>query len=266
MGVYDSVRKMVYYTESDRVDVFSTGSRTWQSPIVIPAGVHPRGMRLAATSPQGAYLAVTDAANESVIVIDLSTRTYLREVSLRSINQYLGGNEEYPLVFDSETKLYTLAQGELHLTNISNGNLIWYKQVFQLPDIAFNSKMVLDSTGRYLLFNSGLYYDLQESGSIDLQRWGCMGNAYSEFQMSVDGKVSQADCFLNSDLEVTSQTYYSDAQYWTLDPRYGQVWDKSALMCSIRRAEPCASALLRRSRSRTRPPPVFSTRITGSFI
>ena len=70
-GIYDPVRDVYYFTDADRIQVFSLTQRQWLSPIMVPA---PQGatQRLwgIALSPDATKLAVTDAQADVVYLIN----------------------------------------------------------------------------------------------------------------------------------------------------------------------------------------------------
>jgi hypothetical protein len=70
-GIYDPQQDVYYFTDANRVQVFSLAQQQWLSPINIPA---PNGatQRLwgIALSPDGTKLAVTDAQADAVYLID----------------------------------------------------------------------------------------------------------------------------------------------------------------------------------------------------
>jgi hypothetical protein len=227
MGIYDPTRRLLYFTANDRVNVFSTVSESWLASIGLPLAPNLRRVRYVALSPHAGYLAVTDPGNSSLIVIDLSSQALLREVPLEPSGPVYAG-DNFPAVFASETQVITLGAGELRLTDISAGNAVWRKTFTGSSSVSPHTKMVLDSTGRYLLFNTGAYIDLQEGGpGVYFHQWGCFADTVSEFTISSDGKVSQGGCIMGPDLKVVSQIYTSDAQYWSLANHFGQVWDSS---------------------------------------
>jgi len=81
-GEYDPQRHLVYYTDSDRVQVFSLDSRSWLTAMVPPAGSVARRLVGVAISPDASRLVVTDAGNNSVLVLSLPSGATLREHSM----------------------------------------------------------------------------------------------------------------------------------------------------------------------------------------
>jgi hypothetical protein len=78
-GIYDSVRDVYYFTDANRIQVFSLAQGQWLSPISIPA---PNGatQRLwgIALSPDGTKLAVTDAQADVVYLINPSNTSSIQ--------------------------------------------------------------------------------------------------------------------------------------------------------------------------------------------
>ena len=80
-AAYDSTRKLAYFTDENKIEVFDLAGRTWLQPITFPAGVYARSFRFMALSPTADYLAVTDWNNGSLVTIDLGTRTFKQDIS-----------------------------------------------------------------------------------------------------------------------------------------------------------------------------------------
>jgi hypothetical protein len=231
MGIYDPGRRLVYYIEADKVDVFSTASRTWLSPIQLPQVSVARKMRFAALSPKADILAVTDAGNETLLVIDLASRSVTRELSLHVANEttaYIG----FPVAFASDTDVITFAQGEAQRTDIVSGNIIWQKPLTEDPYVATFTRLVLDQSARFAFFN-GYFYDFLDA-QLFLHPWGC-GIPASDLAFGSDGRVAQGEFLLDPSFKVVNQTYESDAEYFTIagsplaldGERFGRVWDPS---------------------------------------
>jgi WD40 repeat protein len=70
-GIYDPIRDLYYFTDASKIQVFSLASKTWQTPINIPAppGKSQRlwGISL---SPNGSKLAVADAQADVIYLVD----------------------------------------------------------------------------------------------------------------------------------------------------------------------------------------------------
>jgi hypothetical protein len=230
IGLYDSSRKLLYFTQSDRVAVFSVASRSWLAPITLPAASNTREVRFAALSPQAGYLAITDAGTGSLIVIDLAKKSIVREVSLGQPGMLVYPPQiAYPVIFESETKVYTIALDELRLTDVTSGDALWRQPLTFVPQITSFTKIFLDATGRYLFFDRGTYYDLKENlYPTETRYWGCAETwPGAELAISPAGGISHAGCVLDSSLRITNQVYYSAAQFYSADSRHGRTWDPS---------------------------------------
>jgi len=78
-GIYDAIRDIYYFTDANRIQVFSLTQRQWLPPINIPA---PNGatQRLwgIALSPDGNKLAVADAQANVVYLVDAANTTSIK--------------------------------------------------------------------------------------------------------------------------------------------------------------------------------------------
>jgi YVTN family beta-propeller protein len=73
-GIYDSARQLYYFTDADKIQVFSRNAGAWQPPINIPAPSNGLAQRLwgLALSPDGTKLAVADNNAEVVYLLNPS--------------------------------------------------------------------------------------------------------------------------------------------------------------------------------------------------
>jgi len=81
-GVYDSHRDLYYFTDANKIRVFSRTNAEWMPPIDIPA---PGGSRQRlwgiSLSPDGSKLAVSDASARVIYVVDMSNTTSVKILS-----------------------------------------------------------------------------------------------------------------------------------------------------------------------------------------
>ncbi len=72
-GVYDTTRGVLYFTDQAQIDVFSPASHNWLAPIPI-SFTNPRSRLVGvALSPDGNTLAVSDAGNNDIYVLNPSS-------------------------------------------------------------------------------------------------------------------------------------------------------------------------------------------------
>jgi hypothetical protein len=86
-GVYDPHRSVLYFTDSAQVDVFSPVSESWLSPI--PISFTNTNSRLVgvALSPDGNTLAVSDAGNSAIYVLNPSSPSSAKAFSVNTRNE-----------------------------------------------------------------------------------------------------------------------------------------------------------------------------------
>jgi len=101
-GIYDPVRDVYYFTDSNRVQVFSLTQGKWLSPLTIPA---PAGatQRLwgIALSPDGTHLAVADAQALVVYVLDAGNPSSVQTFPIAPFSQGIIGHPIGVAISDS---------------------------------------------------------------------------------------------------------------------------------------------------------------------
>ena len=227
-GVYDGTRKLAYFTDVDKVQIFDVPGRAWLQPITLPAGVYARNLCFMALSPNADYLAVTDADNGSLITIDLASRAFRQEIPLVQVSPpslyYHGG---LPVAFASNSEVLTVAPTAMTLTDVTTGNPVWSKRAGNL-DFGRQAKyLMLD--GRYFVSDYGYYIDLEDALAYVLTHgWGCAGSEYTdELSLSVERRLYMNGCVINADSLVENVTNISNAEWQAGTRRGGAVWDGS---------------------------------------
>lgn len=101
-GIYDPVRDVYYFTDSNRIQVFSLTHSTWLSPINIPAPVGA-AQRLwgISLSPDGTKLAVADAQALVVYELDAGNPSSVRTFPIAPFSQGIIGHPIGVAISDS---------------------------------------------------------------------------------------------------------------------------------------------------------------------
>jgi hypothetical protein len=92
-GIYDSYTDLYYFTDTNKIQVFSKAQGSWQSPIAIPppAGATQQRLWGIALSPDGTKMAVSDLDNGTIYVLsnfDNASPT-IQTFSVRSVSSFL---------------------------------------------------------------------------------------------------------------------------------------------------------------------------------
>jgi hypothetical protein len=87
-GVYDPNTSLYYFTDSNKIQVFSKAQRQWLSPISIPLPSGATFQRLwgIALSPDGTKMAVSDAAANAIYLLDPSNPSSIQTFLLKAPN------------------------------------------------------------------------------------------------------------------------------------------------------------------------------------
>ena len=121
-GIYDAHRGVLYFTDRAQIDVFSPTSESWLAPISVSFTNTNSRLVGIALSPDGNTLAVSDAGNSKVYVLDPSSPSSAKSFSVNTGN----GSQPYGLtVTDLGTVYYATfdsnGEGGFHKLNSGTG-------------------------------------------------------------------------------------------------------------------------------------------------
>ena len=81
-GIYDAHRNLYFFSDTAKIQVFSPGSGTWQSPITLPGTTSASQLLAIAESPDGSLLAVSDFGGQAIYVLDPDTPSNVSRYSM----------------------------------------------------------------------------------------------------------------------------------------------------------------------------------------
>jgi hypothetical protein len=170
-GIYDPVRKVYYFTDASKIQVFSLSQSKWLSPISItpPAGTASRlwGISL---SPDGSKLAVADAGAGVVYLIDPASPTSVKT---------------FPVVTSAPSGILVLPAG----VAISNSGVV-YMTVDVQGGTGFHNFYTLDTNTSTL---TDLGIDGPGLGSTDLYLRTAISADNTRAYFNDDGYVFSVD-------------------------------------------------------------------------
>ena len=80
-GVWDESRSQIYFTAGNQIQVFSTASQQFTTPISIPNSTAATQLAGIAITPDSSKLLVSDFGDSSVLIIDLNDISSVASVS-----------------------------------------------------------------------------------------------------------------------------------------------------------------------------------------
>jgi len=227
-GTYDAKRAVMYFTNQREVEVFSPASKNWLSPIAIPSTNGNSRLIGVALSPDNNTLAVSDAGNSSISILNPSS-----PLTVKSFNVNTGSEIEpfglavtnsgsvYYATFDlgsNQPGLYKLDTNTEIITNfepVKNGDE--FVRVLLTPDGAH--VFVNDGSG-----DAGIWVidTIDDSLSEGLQAT-IAGDGNEDATLSLDGSTLLAsDLLMDDGLNVFGDITYVDRDVWLPLAVYGQ--------------------------------------------
>ena len=214
-GVYDKYRDLYYFTDINRIQVFSPGQRAWLGPIGIaaPVGATQRLWGIA-LSPDGSKLAISDLGAGVIYVMDPDLPASARTFSI--INQTFGV-KSYPAglaISDSGVVYYTVSvdsgTGYTHFFKLdTNTNTIKDYQI-QGADanaLALHTAISADNT-RVYFNNQGAVFAVDTA--TDKVFWGVDGPGccYGDFDLTLaPNQIQFAATSYIYDADLNSQSF-----------------------------------------------------------
>jgi hypothetical protein len=223
-GVFDPTRSVVYFTGQAQIDVFSVSTSNWLAPITI--GYTNSASRLVGVglSADGNTLAVSDAGNANIYVLNPSSPTQIKSFHVQPPN--VGNLQPYGLVTNNAGIIYYASYdsdidppGGFHALDSATGNITNYEagggssydRVLMSPDGSY----VYGSEPWVLNTTTGLISEGIEANNI--------GDGNVDMALSGDGStLLTEDLLTDASLNVQGDITYVDRDVWLAMAEYGQ--------------------------------------------
>lgn len=222
-GVYDPYADLYYFTDANRIQVFSKTLASWMAPINIPApgGAEQRlwGIGL---SPDGSKLAVADAAAGVIYLLDPSNPTSVQTFPVNANNVGLL-NPAGVAVSDSGNVYYTavwngiLGASAFYKLDTTTGIITSYDQQALGSATDSNLQAAITSDNSRVFFNDDgqvFYIDTAtDERSFAAAGPGCCYGGY-DLALSSNGEVNieGTSYFYDQDLNATSYESRNDRE------------------------------------------------------
>jgi hypothetical protein len=228
-GLYDPTRGVVYFTDQAQIDVFSPASENWLAPILISFTNAQSRLVGVALSPDGNTLAVSDAGNSRIYVMNPSSPSSVQSFSVNTGN----GVQPYGLaVTNSETVYYaTYTQGisppgGFNKLNTTTGKITTFELVNNGDSFV---RVLLTPDGTSVFVNEGSgdagvwVVDTSDNSLTEGMQATSAGDGNEDAALSGDGSVLLASDLLTDDnLNVFGDITYVDRDVWLPLAVYGQ--------------------------------------------
>jgi DNA-binding beta-propeller fold protein YncE len=232
-GVYDAQQSAIYFTDRARIDVFSLSSGEWLAPIAVPNANGSSRLYGISLSPDGNTLAVSDAGNAKIYVLNPSSP---HTISTFDVSEQFSGYEPCGLaVTNSGTVYYATfnlpgSQSSVtafHKLNTTNGSITDFsviEDVGQNGDDAYIRVLLNPDGSRVYVNEDGHAWILDTTNdSINPVFQVTIDEGSVETAMSASGNELITAGFLTDDnFEAIAQVGYVDRDVWLPIAVYGQ--------------------------------------------
>jgi hypothetical protein len=225
-GLYDPYRSVMYFTDRAQIDVFSPSAETWLSPITIPGTNINTGFVGIALSPDGNALAVSDAGNDEIYILNPSSPKAARSFSVNTGT----GTEPYGLAVTNSGAVYYAtdnpnlgSSGGFNKLDTTTGVITNFEPV-KFGDSFMRVLLSPDGTRVYANDGSGIWIVTTIDDSIVEALQATLSETGNEdAAISADGSVVLTSSLLtDSELNISGDIAYVDRDVWLPVAVYGQ--------------------------------------------
>jgi IPT/TIG domain-containing protein len=228
-GVYDPTRAVVYFTDQIQIDVFSPATESWLAPIPVSFANAQSRLVGIALSPDGNTLAVSDAGNSKIYVMNPSSPSSVQSFSVNTGN----GVQPYGLAVTNSQAVYyaTYTQvisppGGFNKLNTTTGKITTFELVNN-GDAFVRVLLTPDGTSVFVNEGSGdagvWVVDTSDDSITEGLQVTLAGDGNEDAALSGDGTVLLASDLLTDDnLNVFGDITYVDRDVWLPVAVYGQ--------------------------------------------
>lgn len=221
-GLYDPRRGVVYFTDQSQIDVFSISANNWVAPITISYATGNSRLMGIALSPDGNTLAISDAAQGNIYVLNPSSPT-----NVKSFNVLNGGElQPYALAVSSSGFVYydtfdvgIVPPGAFHKLDTNTGKITNY----QLTGESSFDRLLLNPQGTSV-YGSGPFILDTATDSIRIAiQTSNAGDGNIDMALSGDGTtLITEDLLTDANLNAEGDITYVDRDVWLPLAVYGQ--------------------------------------------
>jgi hypothetical protein len=230
-GIYDPIRSVVYFTDQAQIDVFSPVSEQWLTPIPISFANAQSRLVGVALSTDGNTLAVSDAGNSRIYVMNPSSPNSVKSFPVST------GNEVQPYglaVTNSGAVYYSTIDVNIsppetfNELNANTGVITNFDGVYNGDSFV---RVLLTPDGTHVFVNDGdadvWVLDTSDDSLTESFAISSAGDFNEDAALSGDGSVLlAADLLTDDNLNTFGNIAYVDRDVWLPLAVYGQKLNK----------------------------------------
>ena len=225
-GIYDPWRDLYYFTDQNKIQVFSRTRGIWLAPIPMPSANRLWGISL---SPDGSKLAVSDAGADLIYLLNPDSPSSIRTFSLPNIaadeGSYAGGLAitDSGIVYYNAFYLYFSGGWALHKLDTNTGIVTHYdSQAGNYGADAYAKLLLTNNNARLFANLSGYLYSIDTSTDSTFINYTVVGADYELALSSNQTWMSGAEYLLDTDLNPESYLAPNLRETWNQSYVYGE--------------------------------------------
>jgi DNA-binding beta-propeller fold protein YncE len=225
-GLYDPYRSVMYFTDRAEIDVFSPSAENWLTPITVSGTNSSTGFVGIALSPDGNTLAVSDAGNDKIYVLNPSSPSAAQSFSVNTGN----GTEPYGLAVANSGAVYYAtdnqnfgSSGGFNKLDTTTGVITSFDSV-KFGDSFMRVLLSPDGARVYANDGSGIWIvNTSDDSIVEALQATQSETGNEDAAISADGSVVLTSSLLtDSGLNVLGDLAYVDRDVWLPVAVYGQ--------------------------------------------
>jgi DNA-binding beta-propeller fold protein YncE len=226
-GVYDSKRDLYYFTDQAKIQVFSKTQRAWRAPISIPKAGRLWGIAL---SPDGSKLAVADAGNDVVDVLNPDSPSAVSAFTLPNTGGDAGtipcgvAITDSGIVYYATFSLSSYGSYGLHKIDTSTGSITDYEDfmVGGLSEDAYIRLLLTRDNKRLFITIAGYVTALDTATDTTVTNPISPEGDYEMTLSSNQTWMSAAEYLMDTNLNAESAVALTDREVWNQTAVYGE--------------------------------------------
>jgi streptogramin lyase len=225
-GLYDPYRSVMYFTDRAQIAVFSPSAENWLTPITISGTNISTGFVGIALSPDGNTLAVSDAGNDKIYILNPSSPNAAQSFSVDTG----AGTEPYGLAVTNSGAVYYATDnqnfgfsGGLNKLDTTTGLITSFEPV-KFGDSFMRVLLSADGARIFANDGSGIWIiDTNNDSIVEALQATLSETGNEDAAISADGSVVLTSSLLtDSGLNVSGDLAYVDRDVWLPVAVYGQ--------------------------------------------
>ncbi|MGO9676605.1 MAG: hypothetical protein ACLPW4_05070 [Candidatus Sulfotelmatobacter sp.] len=225
-GLYDPYRSVMYFTDRAQIDVFSPSAENWLTPVTLPGTNSSTGFVGIALSPDGNTLAVSDAGNDKIYILNPGSPNGAQSFPVNTGND----TQPYGLAVTNSGAVYYATDdqsfsdtGGLNKLDTTTGVITNFAPV-EFGDSFMRVLLSPDGAQVFANDGSGIWIlNTSDDSLVEALQATLAETGNEDAAVSADGSVVLTSSLLtDSELNVSSDLAYVDRDVWLPVAVYGQ--------------------------------------------